>query len=205
MKTLIKNYDNAIPAEICKEIIKIGNSNENFLKKRHEESEYNSESSLVYQDLSMGIASLLNPIQLSILQNSLSKCFNLYLDEFPILKPGIPQGVYFNDCKFQKTEPTEGFHQWHCEHLPVFPFSLRFAVWTLYLNDIEEGGETEFLYQSTRIKPKQGSINLFPAYYTHTHRGNPPLNKTKYILTGWVEHSQILNSDIINPELIHKQ
>jgi hypothetical protein len=57
----------------------------------------------------------------------------------------------------------------------------------LYLNDVEDGGETEFLYYHKRIKPKQGTLILFPAGYTHTHRGNPPLKGSKYILTGWVE------------------
>ena len=57
----------------------------------------------------------------------------------------------------------------------------------VYLNDIEDGGETEFLYQSRRIKPVTGRAVLWPAGYTHTHRGNPPLKDAKYIITGWVE------------------
>ena len=63
----------------------------------------------------------------------------------------------------------------------------RIAVFTLYLNDIEDGGETEFLYQGLRVKPEQGALVIWPTGYTHTHRGNPPLKDTKYIVTGWVE------------------
>ena len=58
-------------------------------------------------------------------------------------------------------------------------------VWTVYLNDIDKGGETEFLYQSERIKAKKGRVVFFPANWTHIHRGNPPLSETKYIATGW--------------------
>jgi hypothetical protein len=58
----------------------------------------------------------------------------------------------------------------------------------LYLNDVEEGGETEFLYFSKRVKPKQGTLLLFPASFTHTHRGNPPLSGTKYIMNTWLEY-----------------
>ncbi|MDB4343231.1 2OG-Fe(II) oxygenase [bacterium] len=61
------------------------------------------------------------------------------------------------------------------------------AAFILYLNSVNQGGETEFLYQSKRIKPKQGRILLFPTSYTHVHRGNPPLKGNKFILTGWVE------------------
>ena len=57
----------------------------------------------------------------------------------------------------------------------------------LYLNSVTEGGETEFLYQKRRIKPQQGRLLIFPAGFTHTHRGNPPLSGNKYILTSWVE------------------
>ena len=56
----------------------------------------------------------------------------------------------------------------------VFKSSARKLVIQLYLNTIEEGGETEFLYINKRIKAEQGRLIIFPAAFTHTHRGNPP-------------------------------
>ena len=85
----------------------------------------------------------------------------------------------------QRTLPGEGFHIWHCEQGPPAPN--RCAVWSVYLNDVKEGGETEFLYQNIRVKPKEGSLLIFPANYTYMHRGNPPLKDAKYIITGWFE------------------
>ena len=55
----------------------------------------------------------------------------------------------------------------------------------LYLNTIEDGGETEFLYQGKRVKAEQGKLLIWPAGFTHVHRGNPPLKESKYILTSW--------------------
>ena len=201
MKNLIKSYDNAFSPEFCQEIIDLGNSHRHLLKSRQENSKQGPNSGLIFQDLSMGLESILSSSQSNTILLALTNCFNLYVNEFPIMKAALPQGIIFSDCKFQKTSPTEGFHQWHSENVPVYPYNLRYGVWTIYLNDIEEGGETEFLYQSIRIKPKAGSINIFPPYYTHTHRGNPPLKETKYILTGWVEHAKILNSNMTVPEL----
>lgn len=86
--------------------------------------------------------------------------------------------------KLQKTKPSGGYHIWHHEQ-STLNFAERVLTWTIYLNDVEEGGETEFLYQSKRIKAKKGKILIFPATFTHTHRGNPPLSGDKYILTGW--------------------
>ena len=54
----------------------------------------------------------------------------------------------------------------------------------MYLNDIEQGGETEFPMHGLRIKPKTGRLIIWPAAYTHPHRGNPPYQRKSYI-TGW--------------------
>lgn len=55
-----------------------------------------------------------------------------------------------------------------------------------YLNDVENSGETEFLYQNFKISPKEGSLALFSPTWFNTHRGNISHNKTKYIITSWV-------------------
>lgn len=91
------------------------------------------------------------------------------------------------EIKIQHTKPGEGYHVWHPENTGNNRQKNRFLVFTLYLNDVEEGGETEFLYQKKRFKPVRDRLLIFPAGFTHTHRGNPPLSGDKYILTGWVE------------------
>ena len=55
----------------------------------------------------------------------------------------------------------------------------------VYLNDDFDGGETEFLYQQRREQAVEGDVLIFPASYTHTHRGNPPIGNSKYIATSW--------------------
>ena len=92
--------------------------------------------------------------------------------------------IDFTEFKFQETTPSGGFHDWHHENGSQ-ETKERFLVWSIFLNDVEEGGETEFLYHSMRVKPKKGSMLLFPSGFTHTHRGNPPISNTKYIATGW--------------------
>lgn len=86
----------------------------------------------------------------------------------------------------QKTKPSQGYHKWHYEASNRLT-SNRLLAFTVYLNDVDEGGETEFLYQQKRIKPEKGKVIIFPAAFTHLHRGNPPLSNDKYIITGWVE------------------
>ena len=88
--------------------------------------------------------------------------------------------------KLQKTLQGQGYHQWHYE-ANRRDLSNRVLAWAVYLNDVEEGGETEFLYQHKRVSPTKGTLVMFPGAFTHLHRGNPPLSGSKYILTGWVE------------------
>lgn len=88
--------------------------------------------------------------------------------------------------KMQRTLPSEGYHIWHCELDPNVPN--RVLAWSLFLNDVEEGGELEFLHQSKRYKPKKGDLLLWPAAFTHIHRGNPPISNEKYIVTGWYQY-----------------
>jgi hypothetical protein len=53
-----------------------------------------------------------------------------------------------------------------------------------YLNDVEEGGETEF-FGNYKIKPETGKFVLFPATWTYPHAALVPRSGDKYIITGW--------------------
>jgi len=98
---------------------------------------------------------------------------------------GIDKFCY-TSLKIQKTLPTEGYHRWHVEHNAGFENEPRALVLSIYLNDVEDGGETEFLHFSKRVKPKTGRIVIWPASFPYVHRGNPPLSGEKYILTSWM-------------------
>ena len=82
-----------------------------------------------------------------------------------------------------------GYPYWHCELYPREPHAEtlhRTLLWTLYLDDGFEAGETEFLYQRRTIVPRTGALLIAPAAFTHTHRGNTPRRADKHIATGWI-------------------
>lgn len=82
-----------------------------------------------------------------------------------------------------------GYPYWHCELYPRDRHGEtlhRHLLWTLYLNDGFDAGETEFLYQRRAIAPRTGSLLIAPAAFTHTHRGNRPQGGDKVIATSWV-------------------
>ena len=94
--------------------------------------------------------------------------------------------LHLTEVKIQKTLPTEGYHVWHVEHGSGYENKARAFVYSIYLNDVEEGGETEFLHFSKRVKPKKGRIVIWPASFPYIHRGNSPLSGKKYLLTSWM-------------------
>jgi hypothetical protein len=98
----------------------------------------------------------------------------------------LPENYILPYYKIQKAEPGGGFCSWHCEFNQTV-HAKRYLVWMLYLNDVEQGGKTEFL-SGQKIKPKRGRLVLWPAYFTHIHRAAPDLKENKYILTGWFEY-----------------
>ena len=93
----------------------------------------------------------------------------------------------------QKYDQNSGhYNTWHYES--TGKETARQLVVQLYINDIDEAGETEFLYQNKRIAPKRNRMLIWPADWTHTHRGNPPIgDKDKYILTTWLEEKRIVD------------
>lgn len=188
----IGTFKNAVPPEVCEKIITLFEQNINKTIDRHTENNisgnpnplpYGSrEDRLTYLiDLDLDLDNTIKNFLLDkIIKTYAKKYFNIY--EF--------KGFGIKDIKVQRTLPTEGYHTWHWEH-SYFQTQVitRVLAYTIYLNDIEDGGETEFLHQSLRIKPTTGTLCLWPSYFTHLHRGNPPLSKAKYILTGWIETS----------------
>ena len=58
----------------------------------------------------------------------------------------------------------------------------RFLVFFVYLNDVTEGGETEFPDLDLTISPECGKLLVFPSIWTFLHRGNIPISNDKYIL-----------------------
>ena len=99
-----------------------------------------------------------------------------------------------HEGKIQQTLPGEGYHLWHAEW--DADYSKRVLAYALFLNDVDEGGELEFLHQGIRIKPRKGDFLIWPAFFTHLHRGNPPIGEEKWIVTGWYEDLGV-NRDIV--------
>jgi hypothetical protein len=82
-----------------------------------------------------------------------------------------------------------GYPYWHCELYPKDGSAEtlhRHLLWTIYLNDDFDEGETEFLFQQRKVAPRTGALLFAPTAFTHTHRGNRPQRGDKFIATSWI-------------------
>ena len=85
----------------------------------------------------------------------------------------------------RRYNPGQAFRKLHCEHGPG-NCSTRILAWMFYLNSVNSGGETVFPYQNKKFRPNEGDLLIWPAFWTHPHKGNENQKEVKYISTGWV-------------------
>jgi hypothetical protein len=93
----------------------------------------------------------------------------------------------FKDIGYQvqRYRPGEYYH-WHIDG-GSHELSQRQLVALWYLNDVPgPGGETDFLFQQVSVRPRRGSLILFPPFWTHEHRAAELREGLKYIATTWV-------------------
>jgi hypothetical protein len=87
----------------------------------------------------------------------------------------------------QKYEKQEGKYIYHNDfHVDFSQEKYRVLTYLWYLNDVHDGGETEFWGGDFNIKPETGKLILFPACWSYPHRGKMPISNNKYIITGWL-------------------
>lgn len=65
----------------------------------------------------------------------------------------------------------------------IYEVANRYLVFLWYLNDVAEGGETEFCDLGVKVLARTGRLLMFPPYWMYQHAGRPPLSGDKYILS----------------------
>ena len=125
-----------------------------------------------------------------------------YIKQVDIFSGGtyLSDAITFLQCDdpmLQKYIKNEGKYIYHDDFKAEYE-NYRYRVFTyiFYLNDVFEGGETEFLFGKYKIKPSAGKLILFPASWTYPHCGKMPYSNDKYIITGWLyenEDKRVMN------------
>ena len=183
----IGSYKNAVSDDLCKEIIEAFDYHlfAGGMRVWQEDTQF-AEANAGRFDWAMDLehiaprmydsldpARQLNDVLVNALENYVHKYGHLKTRSYSTLAQ-----------KIQKTPAGGGYHVWHDESGEIGAND-RQVVWMVYLNDNFEGGETEFLYYNKRVQPEKGKLILWPAGFTHCHRGGLVTKGNKYVVTGW--------------------
>ena len=117
------------------------------------------------------------------LNNGLKKYVRFLPEEYTIHK-ALSEIKNDTGYQIQRTQPGD-YYIWHHDQSAT-----RMVTFIWYLNDIKDGGYTEFI-DGTRIQPEAGKLIIFPATWDFLHRGVSPKTETKYLCTGWV-HAEMM-------------
>jgi len=124
--------------------------------------------------------------------DEIQKCIDKYRAEYSYCDKLLDRWALCEGINIQKYDPGHCFRSWHCERSNAKNRIVRrMLVFMTYLNDVEDGGETEFFYQKLKVKPRKGKTLIWPCEWTHTHRGLEAPTETKYIVTGWFSFVEI--------------
>ncbi len=116
--------------------------------------------------------------------DELFECHKDYISQWPFLKENAMKfeiGVF----NLQRYKAGQHFNKIHTERFSIENLH-RVFVFMTYLNDVEEGGSTYFSHYDLEIQPRKGLTLIWPAEWTHAHKGNILKAGNKYIITGWI-------------------
>ena len=120
------------------------------------------------------------------LSTAIGKGILNYKKRYPLIDSNLTTWTITPVCQLMRYEPNKYYSRIHCENdCYLRPSVERCFAWMIYLNDIKRGGGTEFLHQKVIIKPRAGDFYIWPAGWTHMHRGINAPKEIKYIITGW--------------------
>ncbi len=183
------------PLSICDELITYFESNQNKQKKGVTDGGKNL-------DLKNSIDITISPKEIKLPGNevfekyfhNLFSCYKDYVLQWPFLSV-FAENLQVGKFNLQRYQSGQHFQSMHAERTSLETLHRVFA-WMTYLNDVDvkEGGSTFFSHYGLEVQPRKGLTLIWPAEWTHAHKGNLLNADSKYIITGWMHFPNNLNS-----------
>ena len=175
------------PLSICDELITYFESNQNKQKRgvtaggENLDSKNSTDIKILPKDIKLPGNEIFEEYF-----HSLFSCYQDYVVEWPFLTT-FAENLHVGRFNLQRYQSGQHFQATHTERANLGTLHRVFA-WMTYLNDVdqEDGGATFFSHYDLEIQPKKGLTLIWPAEWTHAHKGNLLKADSKYIITGWM-------------------
>ena len=170
---------------LCDEIIKFFNQHKKYATPGVSYNNMTKKSDVdksAKESIDLGVSSQHLYYPMDEYRNHLQESLDKYVVTYPDAN-AYSRYVIQEDYNIQYYPPGGGFKQWHFEAASLKDMR-RVFVFMTYLNDVPDGG-TIFRNQNLTVPAKKGLTVIWPAGFTHVHKGQISLTKEKYIVTGW--------------------
>jgi hypothetical protein len=118
--------------------------------------------------------------------NELNQAVNNALQQITAQVPSLQiWPLWWTGYKIQYYKKNEGHFKWHFDAIGPGTWERQLAM-VIYLNSVQDGGETCFHRQNLEVKPIAGDALMFPTFWTHAHCGQIPRSEDKYIISSFV-------------------
>jgi prolyl 4-hydroxylase len=178
---LVEIHENALEENICQFLISIFDQ----LPDKHERHDHDGKPNFTQFNLTEN--SKLTP-EVDQVHNHLIRKTMEFRDRYyeMIDSRCFPPEHAFEQYRIKKYN-NDGIDQFNT-HVDVMDYesSRRFLSFFWYLNDVEVGGETRF--SNFSIKPKMGTLVIFPPLWMFPHKGEPPISGPKYLLSTYLHY-----------------
>jgi|TARA_B110000008_G_C16953452_1_gene557211 prolyl 4-hydroxylase len=175
------------PLSLCDDLIDYFESNENKQKRGITKGGKN-------QEIKNSTDITITPNEIKLPGNEvfdqyfkhLFDCYQDYVNQWPFLE-SFAENLQVSSFNLQRYKSGQHFQKVHTERSSLDTLHRVFA-WMTYLNDVDEnsGGSTFFSHYDLAIQPRKGLTLIWPAEWTHAHKGNVLKADSKYIITGWM-------------------
>lgn len=119
-----------------------------------------------------------------LLSYAIMNAYQAYKDDPEHLYP-LGQPLVLQDLSVRRYHKGDGYFKKHADQSHG-PTSTRQYGVLIYLNDVEEGGETNFDEIFCKIKPEKGKLLIFPCNFLYNHCGEVPISGDKYAVTCFI-------------------
>lgn len=108
-----------------------------------------------------------------------------YKDDVPSFEYSFTRGYEHHDTGYIAHHYRSGTDDRFEMHSDQDPRTCRLLAGILYLNDVEEGGETEFEVHGRRltVRPEEGAMLWFTPSWEYVHGGNRVIAGDKFIVS----------------------
>ena len=193
MDNYIRVYDEVIDEKSCKMLIeKFENSFDDY----EEVNQLEDKEVISFKQINLHDYQDWNSVE-----NGMLEVFQDYILNYKIdcnfKDKQWPQSYGYEAIRMKRYLPND--YDRFDPHVDVLNYETarRFLTFFIYLNDVDEGGETKFLnlnkegtYIPLTVNPKRGRLLMFPPMWPWYHAGLKPISSEKYLIHSYCHYAQ---------------